>query len=67
MRLPCAESSISVASRLSLVWVDRLNTFFVKEDGRYRVSQRIRRLVIFAPHNVANDPPFSRIDQRRGR
>jgi two-component system, chemotaxis family, CheB/CheR fusion protein len=40
----------------------RLQEHFVQEDGKYRVNQRIRRMVIFAPHNVINDPPFSKVD-----
>ena len=40
----------------------RLDRFFVKENGRYRVSQDLRTMVIFTVHNVLSDPPFSRID-----
>ncbi|GAA4424899.1 hypothetical protein GCM10023188_05250 [Pontibacter saemangeumensis] len=60
--LDFAGKGLYTASSLSQVSEDRLSKFFVKEEGKYRVSQRIRRMVIFAPHNVANDPPFSRID-----
>ncbi|MFT2008657.1 CheR family methyltransferase [Pontibacter sp. 13R65] len=47
---------------VSEVSEDRLNEYFVKEEGKFRVCQRVRRMVIFAPHNVTNDPPFSKID-----
>ncbi|SFU49555.1 two-component system, chemotaxis family, CheB/CheR fusion protein [Pontibacter akesuensis] len=40
----------------------RLQEFFVREEGKFRVVQRVRRMVIFAPHNVTTDPPFSKID-----
>ena len=36
----------------------RLRRFFTKEDGKYRVSQAVRDLCVFAKHNVAVDPPF---------
>ncbi|HVI00518.1 MAG TPA: chemotaxis protein CheB [Enhygromyxa sp.] len=41
---------------------DRLARFFSKHSGGYRVRQEIRDLVIFAPHNLLADPPFSKID-----
>ncbi|MBC5992253.1 chemotaxis protein CheB [Pontibacter cellulosilyticus] len=49
-------------SSVSEVSEERLGEYFVNEDGKYRITQRVRRMVIFSPHNVANDPPFSRID-----
>jgi two-component system CheB/CheR fusion protein len=40
----------------------RLRRFFSKEAAGYRVQKYIRELVMFAPHNVITDPPFSRLD-----
>lgn len=40
----------------------RLEHFFVACDGGYRVAPTIRRMVVFAPHDIAADPPFARID-----
>lgn len=40
----------------------RLQRFFTKVDGSYRVIKPIRDLCVFAPHNVLKDPPFSRLD-----
>jgi len=40
----------------------RLQRFFTKVDGGYRISKQIRDLCVFAPHNVFKDPPFSRLD-----
>jgi two-component system CheB/CheR fusion protein len=40
----------------------RLKRFFVKESGGYRIRKEVRELVVFAPHNLMGDPPFSRID-----
>jgi chemotaxis methyl-accepting protein methylase len=31
-------------------------------EGSYRIVKSIRDLCVFATHNVAKDPPFSRID-----
>jgi len=41
---------------------ERLARFFIEEPGGYRVRKDIREMVVFAPHNVAVDPPFTRID-----
>lgn len=40
----------------------RLQRFFRKDTGGYRVLNELRELVVFAPHNVLSDPPFSRLD-----
>jgi len=41
---------------------ERLTRFFVEDNGRYRICQEIRQMVVFAPHNVTMDPPFTRLD-----
>lgn len=40
----------------------RLQRFFTKMDGSYRIIKSIRDLCVFATHNIAKDPPFSRLD-----
>jgi two-component system, chemotaxis family, CheB/CheR fusion protein len=40
----------------------RLQRFFTKVDGSYRIVKTIRDLCVFAPHNIFKDPPFSRLD-----
>ncbi len=44
------------------VGADRLQRFFVRESGGYRIKKEIRESVLFAPHNLLRDPPFSRLD-----
>lgn len=41
---------------------ERLRRFFVKEDGGYRIRKELREMIIFTPHNLLSDPPFSKID-----
>ncbi|MCB0324518.1 MAG: PAS domain-containing protein, partial [Bdellovibrionales bacterium] len=41
---------------------ERLSRYFEKENGGYRVRKEVRELVVFAPHNLMGDPPFSRLD-----
>jgi two-component system, chemotaxis family, CheB/CheR fusion protein len=42
--------------------VERLKTFFVRQDENYRVIKEIREMVIFATHNLIKEPPFLRTD-----
>ena len=41
---------------------DRLARFFVEEDHGYRIAKEIREMVIFAPHDLISDPPFTKLD-----
>ena len=41
---------------------ERLRHFFNKEGQHYRVKKEIREMVLFAPHNILRDPPFSKLD-----
>ena len=41
---------------------ERLRRFFVSVDRGYRVGKDIREMVVFAPQNVAMDPPFTKLD-----
>ncbi|HET6229368.1 MAG TPA: CheR family methyltransferase [Longimicrobiaceae bacterium] len=41
---------------------ERLERFFRKESGGYRVGKQLRESVVFALHNLLRDPPFSRLD-----
>jgi two-component system CheB/CheR fusion protein len=41
---------------------ERLHRFFIKADGSYQISKRVREMCIFAEQNVIKDPPFSRLD-----
>ena len=40
----------------------RLQRFFVKENGVYRIGEEIRKMVTFAQQNVIMDPPFTKLD-----
>ena len=41
---------------------ERLRQFFVKDGQNYIVKKELRDSILFAPHNLLRDPPFSRID-----
>ena len=39
-----------------------LDRYFVHKRNQYVVGQDLRKLVIFAPHNLTKDPPFTKLD-----
>ena len=41
---------------------ERLGRFFQQIDAGYRIRREVRELVVFSPHNLLGDPPFSRVD-----
>jgi two-component system, chemotaxis family, CheB/CheR fusion protein len=41
---------------------ERLERFFVYENGRYRVRRDLRDMVTFASHDLFKDPPYSHMD-----
>lgn len=44
------------------VSAERLRRFFVAEQNGYRVSNEIREMIVFAPQNIAMDPPPANLD-----
>jgi two-component system CheB/CheR fusion protein len=59
-----AKARIGLYSKADLQGVTpkRLQRFFTKIDGGYRIVKSIRDLCVFAPHNILRDPPFSKLD-----
>ena len=61
--LSFASQGIYVGSALQSVSPERRAAYFQEESGGYyKVSAELRKLVVFAPQNLINDPPFTRID-----
>lgn len=59
-----AKARIGVYSKHDLASVSpkRIQRFFTKADGNFRVNKNLRDICVFAPHNILRDPPFSRLD-----
>lgn len=57
-----ASTGIYPESIISDVLPDRLKGYFLKRESSYIVHERIRRMVIFASHNILKDPPFTKLD-----
>ncbi len=41
---------------------DRLAKFFMKQNDQYHISKSVRRMIVFATHNMFSDPPFGKLD-----
>jgi two-component system CheB/CheR fusion protein len=57
-----ARAGIYLKTALQNVSPQRLDRFFAEIDGQYQVVKMIREMIIYAPHNLLKDPPFSRMD-----
>lgn len=44
------------------VSVTRLSRYFLRKGNKYAIRHDIRQMIIFAQHNVFQDPPFGRLD-----
>ena len=63
------EDSIATARRGSYpanvtidVSPERLQRFFIMDEGGYRIKKEIREMVVFAVQNVTRDAPFTKLD-----
>lgn len=41
---------------------ERLAKFFIKQNDQYQISKEVRRMIVFATHNIFSDPPFGKLD-----
>jgi two-component system CheB/CheR fusion protein len=57
-----ARAAIYDESAIAKVSPERLRRFFVRTESSYQISHSIREMCIFSRHNVAKDPPLSRMD-----
>ena len=61
--------AISTASRgvygdniIEDVSVPRLSRYFTRKGNHYVINHEIRKMIVFAQHNVLQDPPFGKLD-----
>jgi two-component system CheB/CheR fusion protein len=61
--IDAARKGVYPATIAADVSIERLTRFFTAEEGgSYRIGKDIREMVVFAPHNVTSDPPFTKLD-----
>jgi two-component system CheB/CheR fusion protein len=57
-----ARSGVYTGAALAHVSPRRLARFFTKTERGYQIAKIVRDLCVFARHNIAQDPPFSKLD-----
>jgi two-component system CheB/CheR fusion protein len=57
-----ARAGTYTGGALAHVSPQRLARFFTRSEHGYQIAKEIRDLCIFARHNLAQDPPFSKLD-----
>jgi two-component system CheB/CheR fusion protein len=57
-----ARAAIYSPNAVSSVSPERLRRYFVRTESGYQISSTIREMCVFSRHNVAKDPPLSRMD-----
>ncbi len=60
--LEIAAEGIYCEASLAELGEDRRTSFFEATAGGFRVSAKLRQHILFSPHNVIRDPPYTRID-----
>lgn len=57
-------ASVGVYDEAALIEVssERLDRYFVKQAAKYQVAQDLRKMIVFAPHNIIKDAPFTKLD-----
>ncbi len=57
-----ARTGVYPASIANDVPPEYLKNFFTKEKECFKIKKSVRDMLVFSPHNVAKDPPFSKVD-----
>jgi two-component system CheB/CheR fusion protein len=60
--LELAGRGFFAAETLANVSQDRKDRYFIKSGASYQVVPELRQSIVFAPHNVIKDAPFTRVD-----
>lgn len=50
------------AESVSRLTPERKDRYFSQHGSIFHVSQELRKMVIFAPHDITKDPPFTKLD-----
>ena len=57
-----ARAGVYPDSALRDLSADRRKRYFTKAEGGYRINKLVRELCVFVRHDLARDPPFSKLD-----
>jgi two-component system CheB/CheR fusion protein len=60
--LAVASKGIYPESIASGVLKKRLDNYFIHQNQTYRIKPELRKMLIFAPHNLGKNPPYANMD-----
>jgi two-component system, chemotaxis family, CheB/CheR fusion protein len=60
--LEVASAGAYSAEQVAGIGSDRLRRFFTAKPNGYQISQALRECIVFAPHNLIRDAPFTKLD-----
>jgi two-component system CheB/CheR fusion protein len=60
--LEIASSGVYSEEHLAGIGQERLQRFFTLKPHGYQISQALRECIVFAPHNLLRDAPFTKLD-----
>ncbi|MCU0959316.1 MAG: response regulator [Pirellulaceae bacterium] len=60
--LEYASTGVYESSSVARVSPERLRRFFTRKGDHYHVSGELRKSIVFAPHNVLKDAPFTKLN-----
>lgn len=60
--LEIAGTGYYLDSVMSDVPPDLASKYFIKKADGYQINEHIRKMIVFAKHNILKDPPFSKLD-----
>jgi two-component system CheB/CheR fusion protein len=60
--LEIASAGIYSEEQVAGISHDRLERFFTLKPNGYQISQTLRESIVFAPHNLIRDAPFTKLD-----
>jgi two-component system, chemotaxis family, CheB/CheR fusion protein len=60
--LAVASSGIYSAEQVAGISQERIDRFFTLKPDGYQISQTLREGIVFAPHNLIRDAPFTKLD-----
>lgn len=57
-----ARTGVFPGSVVSELTEERRSRFFDRHDDSYQIRPQVRETIVFAPHDLSRDPPFSQLD-----
>jgi two-component system CheB/CheR fusion protein len=60
--LDVASTGVYAEEQIAGISQERLERFFVQKPDGFQIAQTLRECIIFAPHNLIRDAPFTKMD-----